>query len=174
MVGVALILIWGLFISIKLFYESDMLKIKKSGFTLIELLVVVAIIGVLTAVLLVNLVGIRERAADTKKKADLNQMKSAMRLYYNDFQGYPANSGGSIQACGGAACAEGSEMNNGATVYMKSVPEYTEYWVSADRESYYIGVTLTNLSDPEAAASFDRCGSLIGAETEGMFYVCSD
>ncbi len=147
----------------------------KQGFTLIELLVVVAIIGVLTAVLLVNLVGIRERAADTKKKSELTQMKSAMRLYYNDNQAYPGNSSGSIQACNGAACSEGDEMNDGAgTVYMKSVPEYDAYWVSGDGESYYISVTLTNASDQDAADSFNKCSSLIGTETEGIFYVCSD
>lgn len=149
--------------------------IEKKGFTLIELLVVVAIIGVLTAVLLVNLVGIRERAADTKKKADLAQMKNAMRLYYNDNQEYPDNNGGNIQACGGGDCAVGAEMNNGSgTVYMKSVPEYDEYWVSADGDAYYISVALTNVSDQDAADSFDKCGSLIGSEVEGTFYVCSD
>ncbi len=147
----------------------------KRGFTLIELLVVVAIIGVLTAVLLVNLVGIRERAADTKKKADLNQMKSAMRLYYNDNQSYPPNSGGSIQACNGASCAEGSEMNSGSgTVYMKNVPEYDAYWVSGDGESYYIYVALTNASDQDIVDSFERCSSLLVSDTEGVFYVCSD
>ena len=51
-----------------------MTKLHQSGFTLIELLVVVALIGVLTG-LLANMVGIRERGADTKVKNDLNQLK---------------------------------------------------------------------------------------------------
>lgn len=147
-------------------------KIHQTGFTLIELLVVVAIIGVLTAVLLVNMVGIRERGADTKKKADLNSMKSALRLYYNDHQSYPDDTGGLI-ACNDAACGEGDEMNNGSgTVYMKSVPEFTEYSVSADGESFYIGVPLANVSDSEAAESGSRCG--VSTPTEGVFYVCAD
>lgn len=152
-------------------------NILQSGFTLIELLVVVAIIGVLTAVLLVNLVGIRERAADTKKKADLNQMKSSLRLYYNDAQSYPDASGGNtlVDACGGAACAVGAEMNNGAgTIYMKSVPEYSVYTVSGDGEGFAMGVLLTNLSDQEAIDSATKCSSLIGTPVEGMFYICSD
>lgn len=149
--------------------------IKKTGFTLIELLVVIAIIGVLTAVLLVNLVGIRERAADTKKKSDLTQMKSALRLYYNDTQSYPGSGGNSILACNGAACSVGDEMNNASgTVYMKSVPDYSFYSVTGDGEGYAVGVLLSNLSDQEAINSATKCSSLIGVPTEGMFYVCSD
>lgn len=148
-----------------------------TGFTLIELLVVIAIIGVLTAVLLVNLVGIRERGADTKKKADLNQLKNALRLYYNDYQAYPSASGGILMGCtdGTSACAQvgGSSLTNASgTVYMKEVPEYVEYSVGAGGETFYVGVTLSNPSDPEAAASGSKCG--VGDPTEGVFYVCTD
>lgn len=156
--------------------KNNTLKIN-TGFTLIELLVVIAIIGVLTAVLLVNLVGIRERGADTKKKADLNQLKNALRLYYNDYQAYPSASGGILMGCtdGTSACAQvgGSSLTNASgTVYMKEVPEYVEYSVGAGSETFYVGVTLSNPSDPEAAASGSKCG--VGVPTEGVFYVCTD
>jgi len=153
--------------------------IKQTGFTLIELLVVVAIIGVLTAVLLVNLVGIRERAADTKKKSNLNQLKSSLRLYYNDNQSYPtsASCGGDktcFVACSGLNCSEGSEMNSGAggTVYMKSVPEYNSYTVDASREKFIIGVELTNTSDPDIATSVTNCG--VSPAADNTFYICTD
>jgi prepilin-type N-terminal cleavage/methylation domain-containing protein len=150
---------------------------KISGFTLIELLVVVAIIGVLTAVLLVNLVGIRERAADSRKKSNLNQLKSSLRLYYNDHQSYPGEGSGSINGCGDGndACAQvgGSSLNNGSgTVYMKEVPEYSVYSVDATGETFYAGVLLTNPSDPEAADSATRCGA--PPTPAGTFYVCTD
>ncbi|MCA9343246.1 type II secretion system protein [Candidatus Saccharibacteria bacterium] len=156
--------------------KKNTLKIN-TGFTLIELLVVIAIIGVLTAVLLVNLVGIRERGADTKKKADLNQLKNALRLYYNDYQAYPSASGGILMGCtdGTSICAQtgGSSLTNASgTVYMKEVPEYVEYSVGAGSETFYVGVTLSNPSDPEAAASGSKCG--VGVPTEGVFYVCTD
>ena len=159
-------------------------NLKLSGFTLIELLVVVAIIGVLTAVLLVNLVGIRERAADAKKKSDLNQLKSSLRLYYNDYQGYPAADGtGHILGCtdGVSACEQDpngsgnspdSLTNATGTVYMKEVPEYIAYWSDLDKETFYVGVILSNASDPEAAASVTRCNA--PPTSEGIFYVCTD
>jgi general secretion pathway protein G len=103
---------------------------KKSGFTLIEILVVVAIIGLLTALLLVNLVGIRERGADTRKKSNLNQFRTALRLYYNDYQSYPAANNNNVLGCGIngiSVCdqAGGDDLNNGSgTIYMKGTPEY--------------------------------------------------
>jgi type II secretory pathway pseudopilin PulG len=44
---------------------------------------------VLTTVLVMNFVGTRERARDAQKIQDLNSLKSALRMYYNDNQTYP-------------------------------------------------------------------------------------
>ena len=62
---------------------------KNKGFSLIELLVVISIIGVLTTVLVMNFVGSRERARDAQKIQGLNNIKNALRMYYNDNQTYP-------------------------------------------------------------------------------------
>jgi len=62
---------------------------KKIGFTLVELLVVISIIATLTAILLPNFMGARERAVDSNRKQDLGAIKNALRLFYNDTQNYP-------------------------------------------------------------------------------------
>lgn len=65
---------------------------KRNGFTLIELMVVVAIIGILTALVTVNLSDARERARDVQRKTDLKAIQGALELYKNDQlpQSYPA------------------------------------------------------------------------------------
>jgi len=60
------------------------------GFTLIELLVAISIIATLTAIVLPNFMGARERAKDTQKKEDMAALKNALRMVYNDTQSYPA------------------------------------------------------------------------------------
>ena len=147
---------------------------KKSGFTLIELLVVVSIIGVLTALLLANFVGIRGRAKDSRLKGDLEQMKTALRLYYNDNQQYPTGASNTFTSCSGAVCVEGSEFNSGAggTVYMKKLPAYDLYSHTNGGDGFYLGITLGNASDSDIAASKVECGQT--ANTDPVFFVCQD
>ena len=73
------------------FIQVPFLKKKTgAGFTLIELLVVIAIIGLLASVVLVSLNGARLKARDTKRIADLKQIQTALALYYDANNSYPA------------------------------------------------------------------------------------
>ena len=62
------------------------------GFTLVELLVVIAIIGVLATLVLLQLGTARARARDTKRIADVNQIRTAVEQYFEDHNGnYPTD-----------------------------------------------------------------------------------
>lgn len=65
-----------------------------SGFTLIELLVVIAIIGLLSSVVLVNLVGAREKARDARRLQDLDALVQAIEIYNINNDGYPGDGDG--------------------------------------------------------------------------------
>ncbi len=117
------------------------------GFTLIELLVVIFIIGVLASLILSNILGARQRAEDTKRKNDLKQMQTALRLYYNDHQNYPA---ADVLDPG-----EKFEVNN--TVYMGALPDEFTYTVSTDGEEFRLRVALENASDQDIALSQAKC-----------------
>ena len=65
----------------KLIFQKSL---KQKGFTLIELLIVICIIGILTALVVLSLSDLRKRARDTKRKADLTQIRVALNLYYED------------------------------------------------------------------------------------------
>jgi len=61
---------------------------NKKSFTLIEMLIVVVIIGILAAALIPRLQSVQARARDTKRKADLHQIATALAIYKEDNGGY--------------------------------------------------------------------------------------
>ena len=69
-----------------------MMKRKKSGFTLIELLVAMTIVAVLMGISLVSYQGARKSARDGKRKADLEQVRSALEMCRTDSGSYPVGS----------------------------------------------------------------------------------
>lgn len=118
---------------------------KTKGFTLIELLIVITIIGVLAALITTNLSDARARARDSQKKQNFQQLKTALRLYYNDNQAYPADGGDPYSTL---------TLNS---QYIQSIPSFRYYEQLDDGNGFIIVVTLENPSDPDIAASQLTC-----------------
>lgn len=168
------------------------------GFTLIELLVVIAIIALMIGIALPNFVGARERARDSKKKQELQQVKNALRLYYNDYQQYPGTSSSSgpkylsamlgcgttgiltcPSTCALADFAAGGTTDGCGTIYMKKLPLYNnaspQYVQTGSGDDFRLGVVLENVSDPDLDASHLKCSSVAGLSCSGTTYcVCAD
>lgn len=68
----------------------------KKGFTLIEILITVTIIAILTAIGIVSYNSVNKRARDAKRKSDLEQIRSALEIFRNDFGSYPGTAEGFI------------------------------------------------------------------------------
>lgn len=83
---------------------------KEAGFTLIELLVVIAIIGLLSTLAVVALNNARLKSRDAKRVSDVKQIQTAVELYYNDANAYPATVTG------------GGSIANAGVTYMSVVP----------------------------------------------------
>ena len=65
---------------------------KRKGFMLLELIIVVAIIGILAAVAIPNLVGMTDEAKVAKIQSDLSTIGTAMEVYHVKKGGaYPDN-----------------------------------------------------------------------------------
>ena len=135
---------------------------NKNGFSLIELLVAVAIMGVLSTLIMTNMQGARERARDVQRKSDLHQIKTALRLYYNDHQNYPVNDGTQIVGCGNAGdetCEWGSDLFGSSSItYMKKLPAdpmnstatpIPYYYTQDGDDDFSLTACIENASDPD-------------------------
>ena len=175
----------------------DSMKMQKKqnnsgGFSLIELLVVISIIAVLVAVGLPNYLSARQRTRDSRKKTELSQMKTALRLYFNDYGKYPdpqVPAVGRIDGCGDTGTAYCSAntfcVTSGGsceTTYMKRMPDpVTDYsWSYTSRaggDDFCLWSSLDNLADPDIAASQSRCSGVCwdaGYAPTTDFMVCAD
>jgi type II secretion system protein G len=61
------------------------------GFTLIELLIVVAIIGIIAAIAIPNLMNAADRSKQARTMADIKQVGQAIELYQTDHNYYPTS-----------------------------------------------------------------------------------
>lgn len=69
------------------------MKNNTAGFTLIELLIVIAIIGILAAVLIPNLLGARDRARDAAAQACASELMKQAEIYQIDMNTYKGFNG---------------------------------------------------------------------------------
>jgi len=94
------------------------------AFTLIELLVVIAIIGVLSSVVLASLNTARGRARDAQRFSDLEQVRTALEMYYADHGSYPLQTTwhGTSPGCYSGTSNPNATIPGLAPTYIPAVP----------------------------------------------------
>ena len=121
---------------------------KQKGFTLIELLTVMTIIAVLAGLALVSYGGARKTARDGKRKADLEEIRSAMEMCYADDNRYPGVSFGNP-----LICVSGNKyldsvpvdpINSGSYIYTVSGSSATSYTICARLETTGLPYCVSN------------------------------
>jgi general secretion pathway protein G len=94
--------------------------LKPNGFTLVELMVVIFIIGLLTTIVVINVLPNQDKAMIQKAKADIAVLSQAMETYRLDNLTYPAASEG-LQSLVTPPTSPGT---GGRTAgYIKKLPE---------------------------------------------------
>lgn len=168
-----------------IFPKISLLKSDK-GFTLIELIVVIAVLATLLVMVIIVLNPKVQfnKARDSRRKSDLNNIAKALVMYKNDFSVYPPDDGnGNISACSpsitlvwGTDAFKCSEMT-----YMKFLPQdpkegeatYKYKRMGTSGYDFCLWATLENTADLDSARYLSRCLQCTEA-VAGDIVVCSD
>src|SRR6187200_3441063 len=81
---------------------------NRKGFTLIELLIVVAIIGIIVAIAIPNLLNAIQRAKQKRTMADMRSIGTAAESYSIDYNAYPPAAAVTIPVFYGGITASGT------------------------------------------------------------------
>lgn len=124
------------------------MKFKKA-FTLVEILVVTTIIGLLAAVGAASYSSFTKQSRDAKRKADLEQVRSALEMYRSNNSTYP-----------GSVTFGGSAISDGTNTYIQKTPKDPKstqayYYVQNSSSDYTIGAYLEGGN----SESSTTCGS---------------
>ncbi len=149
-------------------------KINNKAFTLIELMIVIAIIGILMTIVIIAINPLQQiqKAQDSKRRADLNQIKAAMQLYYNDYKYYPTTA---------SSIPFGAAWTVSGTTYMKQIPasdannHYAYNGVGTCSASSCTDYNITaylNLPNADDANTLTKCS--VTASATINFAVCND
>jgi len=76
-----------------------MVRIRR-GFTLIEILIVIAIIAILATLAMANYQNSNKRSRDARRSADVDTIKKALGLYYEEYEKYPLCTNACVQKLG--------------------------------------------------------------------------
>lgn len=130
----------------RMFLKSVYKKLDR-GFTLVELLIVVAVISLLAGVIFVNYESAREQARDERRKADIEQLSVAMRLYAEQYGANITCNGGlkidgsttvvSLPSTG--TCPDGARILSFLANHLKNIPHDPRGPNSNDYYYYFDG-----------------------------------
>ena len=106
----------------------NIFKTRQKGFTLVELLVAVGIIGLLAAIITINIQSVRQKSRCAKRRADIVSVQVPLEAYYDAQipKAYPNTSGEwwGINVPYGSHGVTGSDcwIPNLAPTYIKRLP----------------------------------------------------
>lgn len=125
---------------------------KNNGFTLIELLVVISIISILVAVGIVSYRRTNLLSRDSRRKADLQQIRQALETYRSENGVYPDDSNWESDLVKDYISALPLDPRGGSYVYQTGLAPITTYYLCGYLELESSSTSCTATCGPASEA----------------------
>ena len=137
------------------------MKKRESGFTLIELLIVIAIIGILAAIAIPNLLNAVQRGKQKRTMSDMRALATAVEAYAVDNNVYPA------ATCNGGIFTGGTYNTLDTGSFTNLTPTYIAQPPKTDGWGHFMAYALDASSNNYAIRSAGRDNSVNGTVSCG-------
>jgi len=108
---------------------------KQGGFTFVELLVVITIIAILTGAAVVSFTNTNRRSRDTRRRLDIESIRSALELCRTEAGAYPLSIYPGISCDGETYLSDTPEDPKTAGIYTYAQSSATSYTIDCVLES---------------------------------------